>query len=371
VKVFHLIVGLGTGGAENMLLRLVSALPDHKHVIVSLTNFGVIGHRLVDLGCTVYALELHPKTGLQSFYKLWKLIRFYHPDVIQTWMYHSDLLGGLIGRLAGVRNIIWNVRNTEIPQRNWSITGVIIKLCSVLSTYIPRTIICCAHASMKTHALLGYRVDKMIVIPNGYNPQDWIIPTKSKSDFKKVLELPGEILTIGIVGRYDWLKGYDVFIEAAALLSERIDRNILFVMVGRNIDYNNAELLSIINEKGGHAKFKLMGERNDISHLMYALDIFCLASRAEGFPNVVAEAMLMQVPCVVTDVGDAALIVGETGKVVPPNQPIALADALQSIESVNDDQRQEIGREARRRILKHFDINIVAQRYEKLYMNNI
>jgi glycosyltransferase involved in cell wall biosynthesis len=369
--VFHLIVGLETGGAENMLLRLVSALPRHKHIIVSLTKIGLIGDRLIESGHAVHAIDLRPLTFTSSLFKLWKLIRSYRPDVIQTWMYHSDLLGGLIGRFAGVRNIVWNVRNTEIPQRRCSVTGLVVKLCAALSHWVPRAIVCCSHAAMKSHVALGYNPGRMIFIPNGYDSKAWAVPSESKSEIKRSYQLPLNSVIIGIVGRFDRLKGYDVFVEAAALLSERCRHNALFVMVGRNIDDKNAELSALIAEKGGRAQFKLMGEWKNVSRIMYALDIFCLASRAEGFPNVVAEAMLMQVPCVVTDVGDAGLIVGTTGKVVPPNRPAALADALLSVENMVEAERLAVGRDARKRILEQFDIGAVADRYEDLYINGI
>jgi glycosyltransferase involved in cell wall biosynthesis len=138
-------------------------------------------------------------------------------------------------------------------------------------------------------------------------------------------------------------------------------------MVGRGVDENNIELNKLIKDKGGNAQFKLMGERKDIESIMYMFDVFCLASHAEGFPNVVAEAMLMQVPCVVTDVGDARVIVGTTGVVVKPGQSTALSDALLSLTMLSDNQRTDIGRDARRRIMKKFDINVVALQYAKIY----
>jgi len=365
----HLIVGLETGGAERMLFRLVKSLPGHSHIIVSLTKVGPIGAQLISSGYSVHSIDLRLKTFVISIAKLWKLIDFYRPNVIQTWMYHADLLGGLVGRLAGIKNIIWNIRNTEIPQSEWSVTGIIIKICAKLSNTVPHKIVCCAHAVMQSHAALGYCIERMKVIPNGYESEAWALPSQSKNDIKKIYDLPLDSIIIGVVGRFDRLKGYDVFIEAAAILSKCNHRGLFFLMVGRNVDDKNAELLSLIAEKGGGAPFKLMGERKDIPQVMYALDIFCLSSRAEGFPNVVAEAMLMEVPCVVTDVGDAGLIVGTAGKVVPPNQPAALADALLSVVCMNEAQRTAIGHDARKRILQRFDINAVAQLYEDVYMN--
>ncbi len=365
--IFHLIAGLESSGAELMLLRLVSALPKHNHVIVSLTNIGPVGDRLVDNGHIVHALDLKPLTFYYSLYKLWRLIRIYRPDVIQTWMYHSDLLGGIFGRLAGVRNVVWNLRNTDIPQGAWSLTGLIVRACAILSHFIPRVIVCCAYAGLDRHASLGYCRDRMMVIPNGYDTQNLQHILKSKRSVRALYGISQTAFVVGIVGRFDRLKGFDIFIETAGLMVDRCSNELLFVMLGRCLDDKNTILSELIHSKGRQAKFKLMGEHRDVAEIMIALDTLCMASRAEGFPNVVAEAMLMQIPCVVTNVGDAGIIVGQTGRVVMPGNPDVLADALLEIESMNEIQRQQMGRDARERIIINYDINIVSQRYAEIY----
>jgi len=365
--IFHLIVGLEASGAELMLFRLVSSLPKHKHVIVSLTKIGPVGNRLIESGQTVHALDFKLLTFCGSLHKLWRLIRVYRPDVIQTWMYHSDLLGGILGRAAGVRNVVWNVRNTEIPQRTWSITGLIVRLCALLSHVVPRAIVCCAHSGLEYHAMLGYCQDRMVVIPNGYDVGVAQLSPESKYNIKSLNGIPQATFVVGIVGRFDRLKGFDVFIEAAGLMAERCPNDLVFIMLGRFLDDKNTELSKLIASKGRQAHFKLMGEQKDVAQIMHTFDILCLASRAEGFPNVVAEAMLIKIPCVVTDVGDAALIVNKTGRVVLPGNPEALADALLEFESMHEIQRQQMGRDARERIMINYDIKIVAQRYADLY----
>jgi len=363
----HIIVGLEAGGAETMLRRLIENSDQKKNQIVSLTAIGSLGRELVANGYAVHALEMGPTSFCRGCYRLWKIIRQSHPDVIQTWMYHSDLLGGLIGRLAGVRNIVWNVRNTQIPQQSFSVTGFVVRLCALLSHFIPRSIICCAHSGLKTHMALGYNRKRMVVIPNGYDLKAWSLPSKSKSDIRLEYGLPLDVMIVGIVGRFDPLKGYDYFIEAAGFVAAQSSKQYIFVMVGRNVDEHNVYLQSMITSKGAEAKFILMGERKDVSSIMYALDVLCLSSKAEGFPNVVAESMLMQVPCVVTDVGDAAQIVGNTGKVVPPCEPHALAEAILEFEDMGSYKRHEMGVAARQRIVANYDIKVVAQHYSELY----
>ena len=149
------------------------------------------------------------------------MIRNIKPNVVQTWMYHADLIGGIASFLAGFNNIIWNVRNTEIPQRAFSRTGLVIRLCALLSRFIPQKIICCAYSAMKSHKKLGYDPKRMIVIPNGFDIQKWSMPTLNKSIIRETFRLPLDTFIIGIVGRYDPLKGYDQFIKAASIMAER------------------------------------------------------------------------------------------------------------------------------------------------------
>lgn len=367
MKVMHLIVGLDTGGAERMMCKLVKQMHWHTHIIVSLTSLGSMGQELIDTGHSVYALDLRLTKSWRAIRQFWSLIQQYHPDVIQTWMYHSDLIGGLIGRLSGHRNIVWNVRNTQIPQRKLSTTSFVIKLCALLSRVLPHAIVCCAQAGLKSHAALGYDKRRMFVIPNGYDVNVWKPLLRSKSDFRLDFGLPLNAFIVGIVGRFDPLKDYENFVEAAGIVASKISRSCVFLMVGRNVDASNPNLALMIDRKGSQAAFHLMGERKDVPEIMSTLDLYCLSSKAEGFPNVVAEAMLMEVPCVVTDVGDAALIVGSTGRVVPPSQPIALAEAILEFANMGSIQRQDMGRAARQRVIDNFAMEGVVERYQSLY----
>ncbi len=367
MKIMHVIVGLRSGGAEKMMSRLIAHMPNHSHIIVSLTDIGEVGQDLLNKGHSVYALHAQPFTILRAAFQLWRLIRKDLPDVIQTWMYHADLLGGCIGRLAGVKNIIWNIRNTKIPQQSLSVTWLVLRLCAFLSRVIPRSIICCSNAGFKSHILLGYDIERMVVIPNGYDTRTWMPPTKSKKELRGIYQLPLDAFIIGFVGRYDPLKGCDIFIKAAAIMDNQSKVPALFLMVGRHLNHQNIELYSMIQNDGGKAEFILMGERKDVGQIMSVLDIFCLSSKAEGFPNVVAEAMLMQIPCVVTDVGDAAIIVGETGTVVQPCNPQELAKALLDFHSMNPADLRKKGLAARSRITENFDINFVVKCYEEVY----
>jgi glycosyltransferase involved in cell wall biosynthesis len=367
MRILHIIGSLERGGAEVMLSKLMHAMHGDVHCVISLTKIGPLGEKLIASGYEVRALNIRNRSFFWALLTLWRYIRVYKPNVIQTWMYHSDLLGGVVGRIAGISNVIWNIRNTEIPQSKFSKTYFIIRICALLSSYVPCKIVCCADSALRHHERLGYYKEKMIVIPNGYLVNSALPDSREILSMRQSLGITSDILIIGAVGRFDPLKGYDIFIEAANFLEKSFEGEIVFLMIGRQMTNENPLLKKIISEKGGEAKFIMIGERNDVSRLMPILDIFCLSSRSEGFPNVVAEAMLMQVPCVVTDVGDARKIVGRNGIVVKRNDPRELASGILQLLNMRRDERKALGISGRAEIIKSYSIDAVAKQYAKIY----
>jgi len=173
-------------------------------------------------------------------------------------------------------------------------------------------------------------------------------------------------IVVGTVGRFDPLKDYRNFVRSAAVLAAQVER-VKFLMVGPGMDSGNKLLQGWLRESEFAHKFVLAGESNDIPRCLAAMDVFCLSSSNEGFPNVVCEAMAMNVPCVVTDAGDAAEIVSDTGIVVAPRDSKALAEALQTMLNKGAAERSRLGELARHRIEKRYSIQIVSAQFENLY----
>lgn len=370
MKILHLITGLSTGGAEMMLYKLVSQMDRDKfdiHVI-SLTDIGPIGERIQSLGIPVDALGM--KRGIPDPRRLLKLISLLKkniPDLIQTWMYHSDLMGGLAAKLAGNIPVVWGIRHSNLdPEGNKSITIWTAKICALLSRWLPVKIVCCSEASKKVHTILGYDPERMVVIPNGFDLNLFKPDLEGKTSIRQELGISEDTILIGMAGRFDPQKDHRNFIKAAALLQEEIS-NVQFLLCGDDITWENRKLSKWIDEVGLHRYFYLLGRRNDIPRVMTTLDIASSSSYGEGFPNVVGEAMACGTPCVVTDVGDSALIVGKTGIVVPPGDPDALALAWKKLIGIGKDKRQKLGHNARLRIREKFSLSSVVKRYEDLY----
>jgi glycosyltransferase involved in cell wall biosynthesis len=365
-KILHIIVGLNSGGAELMLSRLVVGSPSVEHIIVSLTSVGPIGGDLKKRGIHVYCLNLNKFNSLYKIFYLVKFIKNTNPNVVQTWMYHSDFIGGLAAKIAGVKKIFWNIRNTEIPQKAFSRTGFIIRICALLSGCIPNKIICCAFSALDKHSALGYSRSKMVVIPNGYQ-KTYGEKFDKRHEVRTKLGLSSDVLVIGIVGRYDFLKGYDILITAASLFSKSYQDEFIFLCAGRHIDQNNPELMELLNGSSLKNNFLLMGESSNVEEIYSAMDFYCLPSRSEGFPNVVAEAMLCRLPCVVTDVGDAARIIGKSGIVVESKNAESLATGLLGMAEFSVEKRKELGGLARSRIVENYEIGKIINQYLAVY----
>lgn len=366
-RVLHIISGLTVGGAETALYRLVtnSRGGDYTHAVVALTPGGALGERLRDAGIELTAFDFK-SAPVSQFFHLLSLMRRNRPDIVQTWLYHADMFGGVAARLAGNPNVIWGIRTTELTAGDSRFTVVVRKLCAWLSHRIPRAIVCVAEAARRVHAQIGYDADRMVVVPNGFDLSHLVAPADQMAALREQCGFGEEHFVVGTLGRFNAAKDQRNFVRAAAQLAEQ-HRQLRFLMVGRGLETSNGELMQWINETGHADRFVLLGERADVAVCLAAMDIFCLSSRAEGFPNAVGEAMAMGVPCVVTDVGDAAMLVADTGVVVPKENSPALAEGIARILAMKPDARKQLGQKARDRILSEFTVERVRERFEAIY----
>jgi glycosyltransferase involved in cell wall biosynthesis len=370
LQIYHIIIGLDIGGAELMLKRLIESHrgnANYQHTVISLTDIGVVGRQIQDFGFEVHALGM--KSALETPRIIWKLvhlIRTARPDVVQSWMYHADLLGGLAARLAGNRNVIWGIRTTEVTTGGTSATVFVRRLCAGLSRTVPHTIVCAADASRRAHIAVGYDDARMMVVPNGFDLSRLVATPEQRDALRLQCELGAGVVVVGYLGRFHPDKDQANFVRAAGLMA-RLHGNARFLMVGRGLDANNAKLVQWISVTGYADRFVLLGERADVPACLAAMDLFCLSSRTEGFPNVVAEAMAMGLPCVVTNVGDAAMLVADTGVVVPKEDSAALALGLGQLLAMTPDARQQLGQQARARIHAEFSMDRARERFESIY----
>lgn len=366
-KITHLITGLNCGGAEAMLYKLLNHIDQSKYDIkvISMTNNGFYGEKIKRLGIDVYYLNMKPnQLDIIAFIKACKLIK--GTDILQTWMYHANLFGYLIKKIVKINKLIWGIRHSNLDRdKNKYRTLKIVKICAKLSKKVD-IVISCSKVATKVHIEYGYFPDNIVTIPNGFEMDKLYYDKKAKKKLLNELDIVSNSFIISLVGRWNVLKDHKNFFQALKLVTQVKD-NFIAILCGTNINYNNKELMNLVFLNQLSNKIFLLGRRNDIPKIMSASDILVSSSSGEGFSNVIGEAMCCETPCIVTNVGDSAYIVGNTGLVVKKQNPEQLAKAIFKMMDMKKYELKKLGKEARNRIMENFDIKKITKKYENLY----
>lgn len=371
IRILHLITTLDTGGAELMLQRLVSAMDSRRfeNRVICLTTPGRIGAAIAATGIPVTSLGM--RRGAPSPFALVKLVRELRtikPHIVQTWLYHADFLGLLAGCLASTAKVVWNIRCSDMDLRQYNrLTRIVLKALIWLSAF-PTAIVANSESAMRYHRRIGYRNAKFTVIPNGFDLSRFKPNASARFSLREELGLPASAVLVGCIGRFDPAKDHYTLIKAIELC-RRQGMTPTYVLCGEGLHWGNRRLVRWIEACGVVGDIKLLGLRGDVHRIMAALDVLVSSSASEGFPNVIGEAMACGVPCVVTDAGDSSMIVGNTGFVVAPRDPSALARAMAIMLSMPGPQRRERGTAARRRIETTYTLSRIVERYERLYLS--
>ncbi|MDP3229866.1 MAG: glycosyltransferase [Acidovorax sp.] len=374
LKILHIITSLDQGGAEAVLCRLVAAKEEGvEYSVISLKGEGFYGNTLRANGLVPYSFKFKRFFQLASFFEFVRLVRLIaslSPDVVQTWLYHADLIGGLAARLAGCRRIVWGIRTANLsPALNSRFTLMVAWFCARLSGILPAAIATCSIEAAKEHKKMGYDPAKFHVIPNGFDLRAYVPDTAKRQQLRAEWGVAQDEVLFGCVARWDPYKDHPNLLQALSFVAGR-GGAVRCVLVGGGLTASNTGLMGLLAQYNLTGSVVLAGTRSDIPSIMNALDFHLLPSASEAFPNVVAEAMACGTPCVVTNVGDAALIVGDTGWIVPPKNPGLLArtieEARDGFRGENDAKRRI---NARRRIEDNFSLEKMTQAYLHLWQS--
>jgi glycosyltransferase involved in cell wall biosynthesis len=369
VKILHVITSLNVGGAETMLYRLLKSMDASRfeNQVVCLIHPGPVGERIQSLGVPVFSLNMRPgRQSLDALIGLVRLLRRESPDLLQTWLYHADLLGVLATKISATP-VIWNIRASNMDMSHYRrLSSVVLRACVQLSGW-PQAVIVNSRAGQEFHAHLGYHPRRWVHIPNGIDTGLFQPDPPARMLLRKELGLAPDSLIIGLVARLDPMKDHWNFFRAASLLVDR-SVDVHFVLAGTGVEPSKISFYNYFERYELHGRLHLLGQRDDISSVTAALDIASSSSSfGEGFSNTIAEAMSCGIPCVVTDVGDSANLVGESGIVVPPMNPQALAEGWHRMISLAVEGRNELGAIARQRIQQNFQQDEITRQYEILY----
>jgi len=363
LKIMHVITGLSVGGAESLLCEmLLNSDQDSDVTVVSLSDIGSFGEKMQSHGIRVLALGMKP--GRPSLPLLWKLIKLMKreaPDLVQTWMYHADLLGGLAARIAGNFPVIWGIHHAD-PRQNKRATIVVARLCSLGSGWIPSHVIACSDAARRTHVSFGYKDSVISVIHNGIRTSRFRNDRVSR--LRESLWAGAQV--VGHVCRWHPVKDHKTFIEAAGLV-HAVNPRIKFALAGPGIETGNSQLMAWIEAAGLAESTFLLGAQSDVTDLMNGIDLHVSSSLHESFSLVTAEAMACGTPCVSTDTGIAATLIGDTGTVVPVQNPQALADGMLDLLALPSQQLAALGAEARERVRQAYSLEDMISKYQDIY----
>ena len=366
MKILFISPDIDSGGAENVLYNLVKRKDKKNVFLISLTNYGYYGERLKKEGYKIYALNI--KKNIFSIFKLFKLyfiIVKLKPDIVHTWLYHANLLGGILSKIAGVKRIYWSIHHDYEYSNFWMM--IEMKILALLSYLIPKKIIFCSLLSQKNHLNKGYKKLISQTIENGISTSKFRPNLKSKNEIRNKFNLKDDCLFLGNISRYHPIKDHDTLLKALSILNnEKI--NFKCILVGEGLTFSNDHLLKKIKKFNLADKVILYGKSFEINKIMSALDLLILCSKKEAFGMVLLEAMSSGVPCLSTNVGDAKSIIGDLGWIIEPSNPDILASKIIDIikQKINLKDYSSLARE---RILNKYKLTRMIKSYKKIYNN--
>jgi glycosyltransferase involved in cell wall biosynthesis len=355
-----------------MLLKLLTRFyrdggPEGE--VLCLAGSGPLEPSIAALGVSVTNLDM--SAGLGAFLKYGRLqaaITKSKPDIIQTWMYHANLMGGLTKLWHSRTPLIWGLRQSNLDRaRSKKRTILVAHAGAWLSHRFPECIVCVSDSVRDVHAAMGYDAAKLMVIPNGFDSDEFRPDMAARAGVRGELGINENTPLVGLVARFDPQKDHGTFFEASKVVCER-HPDTVFVLCGEMIDRTNEALIGMIRRAGHEENFHLLGRRDDIARITAALDVAVSSSAfGEGFSNALGEALSCGVPVVATDVGESRSILGNAGLVVPPENAPALGSAIGELIEMEPDARRQLGTLGREHMLRHYGIAAIAGRYGRLY----
>jgi glycosyltransferase involved in cell wall biosynthesis len=377
INVLHLTSSFGLGGgAEKNLLRLVCHMDRSAfhNTVVTMTDiiadrdYERLRSQLAGTEVPVYSLGMRRgRPTVAGTARLFRIIRHARPVILQSWMYHADLLGLLVARIAGVPSVAWNLRCSSMDMKHYRwLSGLVLRILIPLSP-LPEVVIANSESGIQAHKALGYAPRRWLYIPNSLNLDEFKPDPEARIQVRRELGLPEDATLIGLVARYHPMKDHANFVHAMNLVAAE-DPAVRFVLVGKGAEPNNAELMRLVRATGVADRFHLVGHTLDVGRFTTSFDLACSSSRfGEGTSNSLAEAMACAVPCVATDVGDSRFIVHDTGRVVPPGDAPALAGVCRELLGISVQERHRLGLAARDRARALFSVDSVVAQYQSLY----
>lgn len=370
MRVLHVITALGVGGAERMLLKVLGAraLSRCDQQVIAMLPGGALATPMRATGAQVHELDfLGGFPFLGGALGLAQVARRCNPDIVQGWLYHGNL-GASLARTALRRRVplVWGIRQSLATLEGENALARIGIALNRVGSGQPDRLLFNSRTSLAQHRDLGFNVARAQYLPNGFDTSALAPDAGARARRRGAWAAEEAAVVFGLVARYHPVKDHASFLQAAgrAIAARPAIR---IVLAGPGIETGNDALMRAVRDANLTRHVHLLGEQSDVAGVLAGLDVYVSSSLGEAFSNAIGEAMSCALPCVVTDVGDSAVIVGDTGRVVPPRDPQALAAAMIAMVDLDATGRAVLGARARQRVVAHFDIEAVAAQYATLY----
>lgn len=369
MNVLFLVRGLHLGGAERQLATLARALRrrGHQAEVAVFYAGGSLEEEVRAEGIAVHDLGKRARwDALGALIRLGRLVRSRRPDAVLAYMNLANLYSAALRWIAPGIPVVWGIRSAMSDFRAYDWTSSLGSGLEVLASRAPAAIVANSEAARRQCVGRGMDGRRLLVIPNGIDCEAFRPDPAGRERVRRGWGVPAGAPLVGTIARLDPVKGHPTFLRAAALLAAARE-DVRFVCVGDGPPEYRSELSRLAGELGLGARLTWAGPCKADAALHGALDVSVLSSDAgESFPNVIAEAMACGVPCVATDSGDASRIVGDTGVVVAPGDPAALAAGISGLLARSAGQRAEDARRARDRVIREFSVEALVSRTESL-----
>jgi glycosyltransferase involved in cell wall biosynthesis len=373
MKLLYIITNLSTGGAETQLYKIVENLRNNYQIkVISLKSKGDVGDDLVRLGIELDIVRFTKSNFLLSFLKLCISIRKFRPDVVHTWMYHSNLIGGLAAKFSSRNKIIWSIHHNDLTLVHNKLTTIIIaKLGAFFSYLLPERVICVSREVIRNHIAFGYQEKKMFYVPNGIDVNEFSRISNARNLFFKNYNLTEDAILIGFPSRFSPIKNHEGFFRAMSYI-KRDDPNLNFqiILSGKNINSENIELITLISKYDLNECVHLMGLVKNMPLFMSAIDLLVNNSYSESFSLVLAEALSCETLCVSTFEGDPEGIIDGIGNYVPAGNSLLLKNAITSFINLNEFEKANNKRMGRDKISMLYSLETVLKSYKLFYINS-
>lgn len=361
-------MGLGSGGAENMLLKLTKEHGKDKNIkqrVLIFSKNEFLLPKFLENNIEVKNLALKSPV-LIVFNLIFELYRF-KPDILQCWMYHAEFLGSL-SKLFYWRKVklFWNIRCSELDWAKRSILNKILFKMLTKFSFLPNAIFCNTTRGIENHILAGYKPSNLQLLYNGFSILSQKDVNENKEDFFKRLKIPVNSKNIVMVARLNYVKDHQTLIKSFdILLEDHIFKNTNLILIGDN---SNEIIKNQILKSKNIKNIYMLGGIDNVNSITRYCDVGVLTSLHEGFPNVIGEYILADLMVVATNVGEVKTIIAQEEPFLTSKRDSeSLAKYFKLALSLSPEEKYLISRVNKEKVIKEFSIEKIASKYLQFY----